>query len=121
MFSAVVGHSEEADAAEAVEEILQQCRGRLAGSAPKAGLLFAAIDFDHQTMLCDITRAFPGNRADWLHDRWRDLVRTRVPGGFRHADPVLVGHGGHHRRSGQGAERECRRRMSFGRRRGQGQ
>ena len=60
MFSAVVGHSEEADAAAAVEEIVQQCRGRLAGSAPKAGLLFAAIDFDHQTMLCDITQAFPG-------------------------------------------------------------
>ena len=60
MFSAVVGHSEEGDAAAAVEEIVQQCRGRLAGSAPKAGLLFAAIDFDHQTMLCDITRAFPG-------------------------------------------------------------
>jgi hypothetical protein len=46
MFSAVVGHSEEGDAAAAVEEIVQQCRGRLAGSAPKAGLLFAAIDFD---------------------------------------------------------------------------
>src|SRR4029078_11054176 len=46
------------------EEIVQQCRSRLAGSAPKAGLLFAAIDFDHQTMLCDITRAFPGIALD---------------------------------------------------------
>ncbi len=60
MFSAVVGHSEEADAEAAVEEIVQQCRARLDGTVPSAGLLFAAIDFDHQVLLCEITRAFPG-------------------------------------------------------------
>jgi hypothetical protein len=60
VFSAVVGHSEEADADAAVAEILQQCKSRLDGTVPKAGLLFAAIDFDHQTLLCEIARTFPG-------------------------------------------------------------
>jgi hypothetical protein len=60
VFSAVVGHSEEADAEVAVEEILAQCKGGLDGVVPSAGLLFAAIDFDHQALLCGITRAFPG-------------------------------------------------------------
>lgn len=60
MFSAVVGHSEEAEADAAIEEILQQCRARLGGTVPSAGLLFAAIDLDHQTLLCEIMRAFPG-------------------------------------------------------------
>ena len=59
MFSAYVGHSEEADADAAVEEILEQCRAGLDGAVPRAGLLFAAIDFDHQALLCEITRAFP--------------------------------------------------------------
>jgi hypothetical protein len=60
VFSAVVGHSEEADADAAVEEILQQCSARLDGAVPRAGMLFAAIDFDHQALLCEIMRAFPG-------------------------------------------------------------
>jgi hypothetical protein len=60
VFSAVVGHSEEADAALAIEEILQQCKAGLDGAVPTGGLLFAAIDFDHQTLLCEIMRAFPG-------------------------------------------------------------
>ena len=59
MFSSVVGHSEEPDADAAVEEIVQQCKCRLNGTVPSAGLLFAAIDFDHQGLLCGITRAFP--------------------------------------------------------------
>ena len=60
MFSAVVGHSEEADADAAAEEILDQCGAKLDGTVPSAGLLFAAIDFDHQALLCAITRRFPG-------------------------------------------------------------
>ena len=42
MFSSVVGHSEEPDADAAVEEIVQQCKARLNGTVPSAGLLFAA-------------------------------------------------------------------------------
>ena len=59
MFAAFVGHSEEADADTAIAEILEQCRAGLDGAVPGAGLLFAAIDFEHETMLCAITRAFP--------------------------------------------------------------
>jgi hypothetical protein len=60
VFAAVVGHSEELAAETAIEEILHQCRAGLDGAVPSAGLLFAAIDFDHQTLLCEITQAFPG-------------------------------------------------------------
>jgi hypothetical protein len=60
MFSAVVAHSEEADAGAAVEEILQQCKSKLKGAVPSAGLLFAAIDFEHEALLGEITRALPG-------------------------------------------------------------
>ena len=59
MFAAFVGHSEEADADTAIAEILEQCRAGLDGAVPSAGLLFAAIDFEHEAMLCAITRAFP--------------------------------------------------------------
>jgi hypothetical protein len=60
MFSAVVGHSEEADAKAAAEEILDQCLASLGSTGPGAGLLFAAIDFDHEALLYEIDRAFPG-------------------------------------------------------------
>jgi hypothetical protein len=60
MFSAIVGHSEEAEADAAAAEILQQCSARLDGVVPRAGLLFAAIDFDHQVLLSEVARTFPG-------------------------------------------------------------
>jgi hypothetical protein len=60
VFAAFVGHSEEADAGEAVAEIVQQCTAGLNGTAPSAGLLFAAIDFDHEALLREVARAYPG-------------------------------------------------------------
>jgi hypothetical protein len=60
MFSAIVAHSEEADTRDVAEEILRQCRARLGDTVPKAGLLFAAIDFEHQILLDEIQGAFPG-------------------------------------------------------------
>src|SRR6185295_5884362 len=39
---------------------LTQCCARLNGAAPTAGLLFAAIDFDHQVLLDEINRQHPG-------------------------------------------------------------
>lgn len=47
MFKAVVGHSNDPDSLSAVEEVLQQCATSLVGDIPKAGILFAAIDFEH--------------------------------------------------------------------------
>src|SRR5688572_16402121 len=60
MFAAAVGHSEELEAARAAEEVLALCKTGLGGAAPTAGLLFAAIDFDHQVLVDEINRQHPG-------------------------------------------------------------
>jgi hypothetical protein len=60
MFSAVVGHSEDTDAKAVAEEILGQCRSKLGDTKPQAGLLFAAMDLDHQQLLDEIGDALPG-------------------------------------------------------------
>ncbi|MEH2334701.1 FIST signal transduction protein [Nostoc sp.] len=60
MFKAVVGHSNDPDSLSAVEEVLQQCTNSLAGNIPKAGIIFAAIDFEHSLILQQIHQAFPG-------------------------------------------------------------
>ena len=54
VFAAFVGHSEEADADTAIAEMPEQCRAGLDGAVPGAGLLFAAIDYEHEAMLCAI-------------------------------------------------------------------
>jgi hypothetical protein len=59
MFTVAVGHSIDPDAQEAVEEILAQCNVSLSGEIPQAGVLFAAIDYDHQAILDGILRQFP--------------------------------------------------------------
>ena len=60
MLTAVVGHSEETDPAAVADEVLEQCRAKLGGTPARAGLLFAAIDFDHQVILDAIGRCYPG-------------------------------------------------------------
>lgn len=60
MLNVVVGHSNDPDSLEAVTEVLAQCQRSLAGETPQAGLLFAAIDFDHHLVLNCINQAFPG-------------------------------------------------------------
>jgi len=59
MFKVVVGHSNDPDSAEAVGEILEQCLESLEGISPQAGLLFAAIDFEHSLILQQIMQQFP--------------------------------------------------------------
>ena len=51
MFKAVVGHSSDPDSKSAIAEIIHQCQSELDGLRPQAGLLFAAIDFDHALIL----------------------------------------------------------------------
>jgi hypothetical protein len=60
VLTAIVAHSEEIHTEAVAEELIGQCKARLAGTVPKAGLLFAAIEFDHQVLLDEINRAFPG-------------------------------------------------------------
>ncbi len=60
MLSVAVGHSYDPDAAEAIAEIFEQCDEQLQGKIPQAGLLFAAIDFEHQILLDRIMERYPG-------------------------------------------------------------
>lgn len=59
MFKVVVGHSEDPDSQSAIEEVLSQCTQALDGYVPQAGILFAAIDFDHALILNQIQQDFP--------------------------------------------------------------
>ncbi|PSB00632.1 FIST signal transduction protein [Merismopedia glauca] len=60
MLKIVVGHSNDPDSLEAVNEVLMQCQASLEGHIPQAGILFAAIDFEHSLILQKINRVFPG-------------------------------------------------------------
>ncbi|MBO3460753.1 FIST C-terminal domain-containing protein [Aetokthonos hydrillicola Thurmond2011] len=60
MLKIVVAHSEDPDSQTAIEEVLEQSVRDLADMVPKAGILFAAIDFQHTLILKEIDRVFPG-------------------------------------------------------------
>ena len=59
MFHIVVGHSNDPESELAIEEVLQQCQTDLVKKIPQAGILFAAIDFDHFLILQKIYEIFP--------------------------------------------------------------
>jgi hypothetical protein len=58
MFKVIVTHSDDPDSQSAVDEILAQCATDLAG-VPQAGILFAAIDFEHALILNQIHQVYP--------------------------------------------------------------
>jgi hypothetical protein len=63
MLKVILGHSDDPDSQGAIEEVLEQCvtdLNDLSGIPPKAGILFAAIDFDHALILKAIAEVFPG-------------------------------------------------------------
>ncbi|MBW4612596.1 MAG: FIST C-terminal domain-containing protein [Desmonostoc vinosum HA7617-LM4] len=60
MFKAAVGHSIDPDSLSAIVEVIEQCRLSLGNQTPQAGVLFAAIDFDHGLILQYIQDAFAG-------------------------------------------------------------
>jgi hypothetical protein len=60
MLKVVVGHSNDPDSEAAIAEVLEQCWQDLEGEIPRAGLLLAAIDFDHALILEAIQERFPG-------------------------------------------------------------
>ena len=60
MLYAASAHSEDIDTASALNEIIEKCQKRLSGQTPKAGLLFAGIDAEHQALLDGINKAWPG-------------------------------------------------------------
>lgn len=59
MLKAVVGHSNDPETQVAIEEVLEQCLSELAGLHPHAGILLAALDFDHAEILRQIHQTFP--------------------------------------------------------------
>src|SRR5688500_20286719 len=72
MFSAAVGHSEDTDATAVANELADRCRAQLGEASPKAGLLFAAIDLDHQGLLVQLDRRGHGLALiGWTPAGWR--------------------------------------------------
>lgn len=59
MLNVAVGHSADLDSLDAIADVLEQCRQTLRGQMPVAGILLAAIDFDHQLILSHILMTFP--------------------------------------------------------------
>ncbi|BAY89126.1 MULTISPECIES: FIST signal transduction protein [unclassified Tolypothrix] len=59
MLKVVVGHSEDPDSQDAITEVLEHCVRDLDGVIPQAGILFAAIDFEHDLIVKEINQAFP--------------------------------------------------------------
>ena len=59
MFKVVVGHSDDPDSQSAIESVLEHCLKDLTNILPQAGVLFAAIDFEHALILKQIHQVFP--------------------------------------------------------------
>src|SRR5271169_6249038 len=60
MFFTVVAQSDDIDTEGALADILAQCREKLGDREPKAGLVFSAIDLEHDQVLDGILNAWPG-------------------------------------------------------------
>ena len=54
-----IGHSTELDSSDAIAEVLEHCHQMLSGTQPIAGILMAAIDFNHELILRRVTATFP--------------------------------------------------------------
>lgn len=59
MFFVAVAHSEEFDTEAVLQELVQQCVEQLGGRSPSAGILFAAIDIEHEAVLAGIAERWP--------------------------------------------------------------
>ncbi|MEL7050948.1 MAG: FIST N-terminal domain-containing protein [Cyanobacteria bacterium J06634_6] len=59
MFKAAVGHGIDPDEIGAITEALEQCQQILDNDTPQAGILLAAVDFDHAVILRHIRDIYP--------------------------------------------------------------
>jgi hypothetical protein len=55
-----VGHSDQIDSKDAIEDVLLQIEAKIGGEAPKAGVLFASVDYEHAELLERIQDRWPG-------------------------------------------------------------
>jgi hypothetical protein len=60
MFRMAVGHSDDIDLDRALAEVFDECDDALAGALPKAGLLLAAWEADHQHVVDAVRARYPG-------------------------------------------------------------
>jgi len=60
MLKTAIAHSKELDSADAVEDVLEQCRETLGELQAHAGMLFTGIDHDFALILNKINEAYPG-------------------------------------------------------------
>jgi len=60
MLKVAIGHSDDADSSDAIEEVLEQCQESLNGLPAQAGLLFASIDQEFQLILNKINETYTG-------------------------------------------------------------
>ena len=54
-----VGHSEDVDSVDAIQEVLDACAKQLGGVTPQAGILFSALDHDHQALVDGVMDRYP--------------------------------------------------------------
>ncbi|MBD2488199.1 FIST signal transduction protein [Aulosira sp. FACHB-615] len=62
MLKVILGHSDDPDTQEATQEVIDRCVSQLRNLPElpiKAGIIFAAIDFDHALILKEIRQVFP--------------------------------------------------------------
>ncbi|MBN1290943.1 MAG: FIST C-terminal domain-containing protein [Candidatus Latescibacteria bacterium] len=59
MLKVSIGHSEELDSGDAIDEVLRQCHETLRELQPNAGLLFTGIDHNFELILNKIYEAYP--------------------------------------------------------------
>ena len=60
MLKLAVGHSNDPDSLGAIAEVISQIQSQLLDVSPTAGILFAAIDFEHEQILQIVDETFPG-------------------------------------------------------------
>jgi hypothetical protein len=59
MFRMAVGHSDDIDLDAALATVFEQCEAALAGAVPKAGLLMAAWEADHRSIVDAVRARYP--------------------------------------------------------------
>jgi len=60
MLKIALGHSDDVDSLDAIEEVLARCHAELDGAKPQAALLYTGIDFEHEVIVKAIHHAYPG-------------------------------------------------------------
>lgn len=60
MLKVAIGHSDDINSVDAIEQVLSQCNDSLNGFSAHAGMLFCSIDQDFQSILNKINETYPG-------------------------------------------------------------